>query len=390
MNLTQSIQELLYQHECVVIPQFGGFVTNYKAAFVHPKKRTVHPPSKQLSFNVNLVNNDGLLANYISQAEGVSYEVALNYVQSAVSDFSENLKNKNRLELEGIGILSKNSQGTVEFSPDNTTNFLRNSFGLKPVFLPSLGELLGEETEEEVLEETPVVPLTAETKEEITPVIPIQTKRKKRGGLLAAAIILPLMFLGGFTAHQNQDQLASFFSGFFPTSSNLQAQYTPRIEGEKVVFNYESIPNEIETIAEQNPELQSFYYSFEKGEISPDGVKVVLDSPITADVKVESAKVSPSTIKPPTDIQTQSASSSSVSSSKLGLYFPVAGAFAEKPNADKLVAKLKAKGYDAAIFTKSGSLHMVCYGSYTNKSAAKSALLKIQNTVNPDAWLKKH
>jgi len=386
MNLTDSIQALLYDHECVVIPQFGGFVTNYKAAFVHPKKQSVHPPSKQLAFNVNLKTNDGLLANYISQTENVSYESALNYVQNTVEEYATSLENDKRLELEGLGILSKNIQGGIEFTPSNEKNFFRKSFGLTPVFLPSLSELLGQEEELEettTSDEADIISIAPETIEE-TPVISIERK-KRRKNLVAAALFLPLMFLGGVTVQKNQPHLASFFDGVFKSPLTKSADYTPRLQDEKVLFTYDFQGNDIEIIAEQNPELQSIYYSFEKGEISPEGVKIILDS---NDSNIEATKTV-STITPiyqpiPAKVTNKP------STSKLGLYFTVAGAFGEKSNAEKLVRRLKAKGYDATIFAKRGKLHMVCYGSYINKSAANSALFEIQKTENPDAWLKKH
>ncbi len=384
--MTASIQSLLYDHECVVIPQFGGFVTNYKAAFVHPKKQSIHPPSKQLAFNVNLKSNDGLLANYISQSDNVSYELALDFVKTTVKEYSKTLENDKRLELEGLGILSKNIQGGIEFTPSNTTNFLRNSFGLNPVFLPSLSELLGEEQEmnetikaTSISKETPVVQLVNKTEKE-TQVISIEQK-KRRKNLVAAAFFLPLMFLGGMTLQKKQPQLASFFGGMFKSPLSISADYTPRFQDEKVVFNYDFQGNTIDIIAEQNPELQSIYYSFEKGEISPKGVKILLDS--------KTSTSTPNQIKPkPTTGITPKTTSSSTS--KLGLYFTVAGAFGEKSNAEKLVRRLKAKGYDATIFAKRGNLHMVCYGSYTNKAAASNALNQIKQTENADAWLKKH
>ncbi|MEC8853074.1 MAG: SPOR domain-containing protein, partial [Bacteroidota bacterium] len=30
------ISDLLYLHDCVIIPGFGGFVGNKKSAFIHP------------------------------------------------------------------------------------------------------------------------------------------------------------------------------------------------------------------------------------------------------------------------------------------------------------------------------------------------------------------
>ncbi len=377
MNINQSIQELLYEHECVIIPQFGGFVTNYKPAFVHPKKHLIFPPSKQVSFNVNLKNNDGLLANYISQKENVSYQVALEYVQSAVSKFSEKLKIGKRLSVEGVGTISVNESGSLEFAPEDIHNFLRSSFGLKPVFLPTLEELAPAATpvaieEAEPVQETPVVPISTEldVQEILTTTTP---KRKFNRKWIAAAAFLPLMYFGGMTVQQNSVNISSFFSSLLPSKTiQKEAIFNPRLEGESIQFTYGEPISQLELIAAQNPELQAVFYSFETGEISPNGLKVIL------------AENASSNSSESTNTNYNKGTSS------LELYFIVAGCFKEKNNAESLVKKLRRKGFDAGIFGKKGSLHMVCYGSFTNRNAAKMALTEIQDAENPGAWLKKH
>ena len=60
------ISDLLYSYDCVVIPDFGGFVANYASAKVQAVQHKITPPSKKISFNKNLRTNDGLLNNYIA------------------------------------------------------------------------------------------------------------------------------------------------------------------------------------------------------------------------------------------------------------------------------------------------------------------------------------
>ncbi|MFK7757053.1 MAG: SPOR domain-containing protein [Flavobacteriales bacterium] len=370
MNIHQSIQELLFDHECVIIPEFGGFVTNYKPAFVHPKKQLIFPPSKQVTFNVNLGNNDGLLANYISRKEQIRYDAALTYVNSTVKEFKEQLNTGKRLSINGVGTISVNSSGALEFSPEDTHNFLRSSFGLKPIFLPTLEELAPEPAAAAVTapQETPVISIVEPTAE--------KKERKFNKKWLVAAAFLPLMYFGGMTVHQNSSQISGFFSGW-GTSKQITAEFTPRIEGEKIQFTYEEPTSQLRLIADQNPELQSIIYSFEEGEISPNGTKVLMN------------KVVDSAIATPNNSSTTSKAYEKTSSG-LQLYFVVAGCFQDQNNADGLVNKLRKKGFDAGIFGKKGSLHMVCYGSYTNRSAAKTALTEIKSSENPGAWLKKH
>ena len=57
-KIDKHINELLYNHDCVIVPEFGGFVTNYASAKIHPVQHTFTPPSKNIVFNKNLKNND--------------------------------------------------------------------------------------------------------------------------------------------------------------------------------------------------------------------------------------------------------------------------------------------------------------------------------------------
>ena len=76
MTLVQHIKELLYQYECVIIPQLGAFLTQPVAIRIDREKGIFFPPGKELSFNGLLTHNDGLLANYIAQRKSISYENA--------------------------------------------------------------------------------------------------------------------------------------------------------------------------------------------------------------------------------------------------------------------------------------------------------------------------
>ena len=69
MSAAGYIQELLYRYNCVVVPEFGAFLTHVKPAFIDRTSHTFYPPSKVLSFNSQLQTNDGLLISYMAEAE---------------------------------------------------------------------------------------------------------------------------------------------------------------------------------------------------------------------------------------------------------------------------------------------------------------------------------
>ena len=65
MNFENHISELLYRHQCVVVPGFGAFLTEETSAKIDQNNNVFYAPKKLISFNANLRNNDGLLANKI-------------------------------------------------------------------------------------------------------------------------------------------------------------------------------------------------------------------------------------------------------------------------------------------------------------------------------------
>ena len=54
MKVEKHISELLYDHDCVIIPELGGFVGNYTPAQIHPVRHTFTPPFKNIIFNIRI------------------------------------------------------------------------------------------------------------------------------------------------------------------------------------------------------------------------------------------------------------------------------------------------------------------------------------------------
>lgn len=131
-NTTKHIGSLLYKHNCVIVPNFGGFVGNYMDAKVHPTQHLFSPPSKRIAFNKNLVNNDGLLANTIASETEISYTKAIEQIAMCVAQIKTELANGNKVEIDNVGILSLDTEKNIQFKPSNT-NFSLESFGLPDV-----------------------------------------------------------------------------------------------------------------------------------------------------------------------------------------------------------------------------------------------------------------
>ncbi|PHQ30796.1 HU domain-containing protein [Leeuwenhoekiella nanhaiensis] len=130
MHFTTYISDLLYRYECVIIPGFGAFLGHRVAARHDAETHTFFPPYKRLSFNAQLTQNDGLLANYAASAEQISYGEALQNVQEFAAQLNADLQAGNEVVFDKIGTLSKNEAGKINFEPAGESNFLTEAFGL--------------------------------------------------------------------------------------------------------------------------------------------------------------------------------------------------------------------------------------------------------------------
>ena len=78
-DLNVYIEELLYKHQCVIIPKFGAFISNRKSAKMADDK-TFDPPKRELSFNASLNSNDGLLIKHVPLMENNPEEAIKNNI----------------------------------------------------------------------------------------------------------------------------------------------------------------------------------------------------------------------------------------------------------------------------------------------------------------------
>lgn len=188
MRLEKFISDLLYRYECVIVPNFGGFVTNQISAKVNHFTHTFYAPSKQLSFNAHLQNNDGLLANYIATTNKISYSKAVELIQENVQNWNLQLKNE-ELELENIGALNLNEEGKLIFEPTCTINYLTSSFGLNTYVSPAIKRTVYKEQVKQL--------------EAIAPIISSEENQRKTPAFIKYAATAAILFAIG-TVSWNQ------------------------------------------------------------------------------------------------------------------------------------------------------------------------------------------
>ncbi len=134
------ISDLLYEHDSVNLPGLGGFVGRYKSAEIDQVQGQIHPPSKKLEFNPNLVLDDGLLTGYVQEKHQINYSEAKTAVEHYVEGVKKAVEKRETVVFPKVGRLYKDYEGHLQFLAEST-NFNTDSFGLPTVhFYPVAGD----------------------------------------------------------------------------------------------------------------------------------------------------------------------------------------------------------------------------------------------------------
>lgn len=339
MNLNELIAELLYSHDCVVIPGVGGFLLNYTPATIQPVQHLFHPPSRAVAFNAALQNNDGLLANSLANVMQISYSEAMEQVRTYAFDIHLRLQSAGRFQFENIGTLFADDAGNIRFEPEHGINLLPDAFGL-PVFT-SPAIIRGEY-------HAVSQPGRKDRRPERTArALPVATRW--------VLMLLPLLVVAAFVF--------------------LRPSTPVGLKSDKATLGLESLAGGAIPVA--NPG--------------------VLDSPpvpASSEISLVDADIS---TKPITSVEAQPepveipvAQTESVNCETTSCYCIVAGCFADESNAKRWVEHLKEMGIDGFADGITGrGLRRVCAGRYSTYQEAEVALQRVREQVAPDAWLYK-
>jgi hypothetical protein len=195
---------LLFLHDCVIVPEFGGFVGNVKSAQLNKTTGALIPPSKQILFNTNLKTNDGLLIAHIANQEGITQKVAKQNVQIFSNESKAKLSTSKVLRIAKIGLFTVGKEGNIIFLQDSSTNYSLDAFGMKPTYNKLV--LRNTETEKQV----------GSTVEKI-----ITKNRNPKILFRAAAVIIPLVALAYLSISQQEriNNIYTQMATFNPFSS---------------------------------------------------------------------------------------------------------------------------------------------------------------------------
>jgi hypothetical protein len=346
VNIDKYIGELLYGHDCVIVPDFGGFVANYSPARIHPTQHTFTPPFKNIVFNKNLKGNDGLLANAIATAESISFAEATRRIAAYVESCLGALKGGKRFAIENVGTLYFDVEHNLQFEPDGAVNYLLESFGLTTFQSPAIKRGSYQEHYEKQFVDRDPIPAK---------------RRINIGKYVALAVAGAAVVFAAVWIPLKTDLLSNAnYSALNPFAPKEKGKYVPYKA--PVTIDTTDFSNETE-------DHGTGIYSLD---LTGDGNTIAVASSENAVAAVDTTSVA-----------------TSVQVSTTVAYHVVGGCFSIYENAERYVAQLRAQNIDAAIIGRNGAgLNVVSLGDYANREEAMAAL-NAARAGNPDAWLLK-
>lgn len=354
MKVDKHISELLYEHNCVIVPHLGGFVANYTPAKIHPTQHTFTPPSKNIVFNKNLIINDGLLANHIATASNTSYPEAIHTIGQFVSSANAQLKNGEKVTIESVGTLYLDVERNIQFTP-SATNYLLDAFGLTEFQSPAIKrDNIGKRIEKEFKDRD---------------AIPSEKKKINVKRIAALAILIPFIF-GMIWIPLKTDLLKNVnYSNLNPFASKETSKVVvvKKATAPKVKVHTPpkvSIPTNVDTVNTAITITTT---------VQPVTASI-LETKTAADVKPDMTKVA--------------VNNNSLETGDLKFHL-VTGCFQIEENAINFVESLHQKNIPASIIGKRNGLFVVSCGDYSTRNEALDNL-NLLKVNQPNAWLLKN
>ncbi len=209
IDIPAHIEKLLFLHDALIIPGFGGFTATRTPATTDYVGGSVAPPAKTLAFSENLTVDDGVLVADIAQTHGVPLDDARKAISEFVEKIQGLLNQREIVTLPCVGRLYRNYVHKIQFLPDST-NFNASSYGLPPLQFSPIAR--SREVADKPVSEQQGTPTPSNTQE--TPYIPpaetftpsVQTGRSRVGLALGIIFLFVSLAIGIWYWQQRKKQ----------------------------------------------------------------------------------------------------------------------------------------------------------------------------------------
>ena len=142
---SEMIKGLILDNDEVTLPGLGTFVSEVMPSTFSDKGYTINPPYRRLSFRQRGSEEDRLLAEFYSKANGTDPETSMKIISEFISGLRSTLQTKKIVVFPGLGRLRATKENAFFFIADEDLDIYPYGVGLESVSLKT-----HEETPEEV------------------------------------------------------------------------------------------------------------------------------------------------------------------------------------------------------------------------------------------------
>jgi nucleoid DNA-binding protein len=398
-SFAEIVSRLLLRHNCVIIPDFGGFVARISPSEIDEIRGVIYPPKKSILFNQQLILSDGLLTSEYALTNELTFTESQEKIKQIVSIWKEELNKGEAISIEKVGTLQMSENGSLQFVQDRFFNLLLSSFGLGNVkFVPVVADV----TETELQNER--IPVELEKKKSLiekaddevdVSIIEHPAARKRTTTwkiALAAACILPIAFYSYWIPVQTNVLESGIFStqDFNPFSKIKDSKYTQNSieKGEKL--------NEDKGLEEQlnqlDPSAETFSYEWDESTFLTIPLHKIANSAVlTSNSSEDQSDVLTSNTNQTSEViiePTKASSDISFSGVKSGKKYAIVGCFSEVNNAKKYVDELNSKGLKATFLDFNKGLYRISLEESSSIDSLQPTIQKA-SSLGYNTWILK-
>lgn len=144
-NLSLHIIYLLSRHDCVILPGVGAFIVTRRNARYNETAGRWLPPTRHISFNAAVRNDDGLLAHSFRRRLNIDFEQARKELELTLTELLRSLRDGEPFHLGKIGTLHMEDTSRFIFtageSPGRREGQLGlHAFSIRPVDRKTTGD----------------------------------------------------------------------------------------------------------------------------------------------------------------------------------------------------------------------------------------------------------
>jgi hypothetical protein len=363
-DINRHISELLFDHDCVIVPSLGGFLASNQPARILTPKHIIFPPFRHIAFNIFLKHNDGLLANRLVEVKNINYNEALQLIENYTTFCFETLEKGKKFILTEIGTLYYDKERNLQFEPFRNYNHLKESFGMSSInFLPIQR---GEQTEKNnAIVEKVLRPSVPPSKSQIRQTV-IRNKAYIGAVLVGAAMCwfaINLYMVGP------KNYESTSLNPFDTQETNISKKDSLDIStSEKNLGSNIPLDTNVARIIPIDSSSLAGIPEVEKKDVNA--------GPEKSQVNIEPVIKEASIHQP-------------VTTSLYRNLYVIAGVFKIKENADKMLNSLKQQGFVNAQIIETDNRHYVTFENATTKEGAL-AMIDTLHKKNLDSWIWKH